>query len=501
MSETKKSFPSPITILMAVIVVAAATTWILPAGNYAKLDGSDGKTFVFNDSQGEKKLAFSQQTLDSLGIQIPLAKFSGGEIRKAVSVPGTFSKQENKPQGIIQIIQAPLKGIVESIDIILFVLVIGGFSYVFNETGAIIKGISYLSYTMMGSEKWLIIFLTAIFSFLGASYGMAEEALVFYPLLVPVFLAAGYDVLIPLAILFGGTQLGYISSFSNPFSVIIASNAAGINWMDGLYERLILFALTTGVFTWYLLRYAAKIKKNPEASLVLQIEENVKLPYELSSNQNSKNQKLDFRTKLLLVIYGFTFLIMVGGVVFLSWWTLEMSSLFVVASILVALITRMNEKIFLSEFIKGAESLLGVAFIIGVARGVTIILSEGMISDSILFYASSVISGMSPIVFIIILLLFFAFFSLFISSSSGMAVLTMPIIGALAIIVNIPGREIVNAYLYGMGIVGFLSPTGMLLPSLALVNISVKTWVKFIAPLIIILTLICILFLGVGIYL
>jgi uncharacterized ion transporter superfamily protein YfcC len=102
------------------------------------------------------------------------------------------------------------------------------------KQGAMVKGITWLSYTMKGRERWLIIILTTILSFFAASYGMAEEALVFYPILVPLFLAAGYDLLVPLAIIFGGTSLGCIAAFSNPFSTIIASNAAGINWMDGL---------------------------------------------------------------------------------------------------------------------------------------------------------------------------------------------------------------------------------------------------------------------------
>jgi uncharacterized ion transporter superfamily protein YfcC len=176
-----------------------------------------------------------------------------------------------------------------------------------------------------------------------------------------------------------------------------------------------------------------------------------------------------------------------------------MSALFLASSILIAIITRMNEKIFIREFIKGAESLLAVAFIIGVARGVTIVLNEGHITDSILFYTASVVQGMQPALFILMLLAFYFFFSLFIQSSSGMAVLTMPVIGALAIIINIPGREIVNSYMYGMCIMSFIAPTGLILPSLALVNVSYKTWIKFITPLLVILAIICAIALVIGI--
>jgi len=498
--SNKRSFPGPIPILMGVIILAAISTWLLPAGQYNKLSVS-GQSFSMITDSSEIKLPLTQKTLDSLGIHIQVQKFIAGDIRKPVSVPGTFTKQKRNQQGFLKILQAPVKGIMDSIDIILFVLIIGGFMFVFNETGAMTKGITWLTFTMRGREPLLIIILTSVFSFLAASYGMAEEALVFYPILVPLFIAAGYDLLVPLAIIFGGTSLGCIASFTNPFSVIIASNAAGINWMDGLTERLILWVIITIILVWYILRYAAKIKKDPTASLVYKIDGNVKPLYEVNINNENDIPKLSLKTKLLLLIYIFTFLTMIGGVMFLNWWTTEMSALFLGSSILIAFITRMNEKIFTQEFIKGAQSLLSVAFIIGVARGVTIVLNEGHVSDSILFYTANMVQGIQPAFFILMLLLFYFTFSLFIQSSSGMAVLTMPIIGALAIIVNIPGREIVNSYLFGMCLMSFLAPTGLVLPSLAMVNISLKTWFKFIMPLLIILTIICAVTLIIGIYL
>lgn len=498
--STKKSLPGPITILMFVIILAAVGTWLLPAGQYNKL-AVTGSSFSMTTDSSEISLPLTQKTLDSLGIHIKVEKFLAGDIRKPVSIPGSFTKQKRNPQGFIAILQAPIKGIMDSIDIILFILIIGGFMYVFNETGAMMRGITWLSYTMRGREKWLIIILTTLFSFFAGSYGMYEEALVFYPILVPLFLAAGYDLLVPLAIIFGGTSIGALPAFSNPFSVIIASNAAGINWMDGLTQRLILWVIVTGILIGYILRYAAKIKKDPTASLVLKTDGIVKPPYELTIDPTDTAPALNLKTKLLLFIYIGTFLTMIAGVVFLKWWTTEMSALFLGSSILVAIFTRMNEKTFTHEFIKGAESLLTVAFIVGVARGVTIVLNEGHISDSILYFATNMVQGIQPAFFILILLIFYLVFSLFIQSSSGMAVLTMPIIGALAIIVNIPGREIVNSYLYGMAIMSFLAPTGLILPSLAMVNISLKTWVKFIIPFLVIITLISVIALIVGLYL
>ena len=493
----KKTLPSPLTILMIVIVIAAISTWLLPAGEYSKLS-ADHKSFVITSASGSVTLPFTQRTLDSLSIKIAIQKFADGDIRKPVSVPGSYKPMVKTPQGFIKILEAPVQGIIDSIDIALFILIIGGFMYVFNETGAILKGVEALSFRMKGREPLLIIILVFLFSFLRASYGMEEEALVFYPVLVPLFLAAGYDLLLPLAIIFGGTSVGGVAAFTNPFSTIIASNAAGINWMDGLYERVLLWLILTTLFTYYILRYAKKVKQDPTASIVYQIDGNVYPPYEMNIKENVAAPLLTLKTKLLLFIYLATFISMIIGIVFFNWWTLEMSALFLGASILVAVITRMNEKKFITEFVEGAKSLLSVALIIGVARGVTIVLNEGHVSDSILYYASNVVQHFSPAFFILVLLVFYLFFSLFISSTSGMAVLTMPIIGALAIIINIPSREIVNSYLYGMNIMFFLSPTGVLLPSLALVNVSVKAWIRFIIPILVVILIVCAMFLVIN---
>ena len=371
---------------------------------------------------------------------------------------------------------------------------------VFHETGAMVKGLTSLSHTMKGKEAWLIIILTFLFSFAGSSYGMGEEALVFYPVMIPLFLAAGYDLLVPLAVIFAGTQLGTLSSFTNPFSTIIASNAAGVNWTNGLTERIIMFLLSTGITIWYFVRYAQKVKKDPLSSIIYQVDGNSASPYEKLEISEGNQTSLSGKSKLLLTIFLFTFLVMIGGVVWFDWWLTEMTALFLGSAILIAIIERLNEGKFLEQFIKGSESLLGVAFIVGVARGVTIILNNGHISDSILYYSANLVSGMPPAAFIVVLLIVYIFFTLFISSSSGMAVLTMPIIGGLAVIVNVPGREIVNSYLFGMGIMGFITPTGLILPSLALAHVSMKAWWKFIYPLLIMLFALCALFLIIGIY-
>ncbi|MBX2930846.1 MAG: YfcC family protein [Chitinophagaceae bacterium] len=498
MPQAKKIL-NPITILLFVIVIAALATWFVPAGSYHKLAVVENE-FVIQANETNTHIPLIQQSLDSLHILIPVQKFINGDIKKPISIPNTYHFTESKKAGFLDILKAPLKGIYEAIDIILLILVMGGFINIFNETGAMFKGITYLSYLLKGKEQLLIIILTALFSFGGSSYGMAEETLVFYPVLVPLFLAAGYDLLVPVAVIFGGSQIGGLSSFSNPFSTIIGSNAAGLNWVDGIYERIIMYVLSTALLIWYILRYAKKVKGNTALSLVLKYDGEVQTNYQALAEHEAEKPSLSFKTLLLLFIFIASFISMIAGVIFFDWWLLEITTLFFGASLLLFFITKVKENEFIQQFIKGAESLLAVAFIVGIARGVTIVLNEGNISDSLLYYTSNVIGGLPPALFIIILLGLFILLTLFISSSSGMAVLTMPILGALALIVHVPGKEIVNSYLYGMGIMGFITPTGLFLPSLAMVNVSAKTWFKFITPFLVMLFILCTVALLIGIY-
>jgi uncharacterized ion transporter superfamily protein YfcC len=494
----KRKIPSPLTVLMIVVVIAALATWVLPSGKYATLTYND-QAFTYKSGDKEQAVPFKQQSLDSLGIKIKLEKFLGGDIKKPVSVPGTYSLQPSHRQGIFEIIKAPIKGVYEAIDIVFLILLLGSFMRIFNASGAMDKGLIFITHKMKGKEYWLIIILTFLFSLGGSTFGMAEEAFPFYPLLAPLFLAAGYDMLIPVAVILGGTSVGYISSITNPFSTIIASNAAGVNWTDGFYGRLVLFFLTTGILTTYIIRYAQKIKRNPSLSLVLKTDGDIEPPYKKLA-VTGEQPVMSWKTKLLLIHFAATFIIMVLGVTYLGWWLLEMTALFFASTLLLGFILKMKEKTFIDHFIKGAEEMLTVALIVGVARGVTIILNEGQVSDTIVYNAANAIDTMPPGIFLVVLLILFMVFTLFIPSSSGMAVLTMPIMGSLAVMIGVPGKDAVNAYLIGMGIMGFLTPTGLMLPALAMVNVSVRAWFRFIIPLLLILLLVCSVFLILSFY-
>ncbi len=174
---------------------------------------------------------------------------------------------------------------------------------------------------------------------------------------------------------------------------------------------------------------------------------------------------------------------MVYGVSSLGWWFEEMTTLFFVSAIIIALVDRIPEKEFVREFIQGANDLLGVALIIAIARGVTVLMDGGMISDSILHASASMVEGMDKGLFIVVMMFLFAGVSFFVPSSSGLAVLSMPIMAPLADVVGIPRDNIVSSYQFGMGLMAFITPTGLVLASLAMVNITFDKWLRFVMPL------------------
>lgn len=480
----KLKFPTPYTVLMLVIILAASLTFLLPSGAYNTLQYNKANdTFVIHTSDSTYALPATQEQLNQLGINIQLSKFKEEKIRKPISIPNTYVQSQPHYQGVKSVLFAPIKGIYDTIDIILFVLVLGGFIGVFNSSGALNMGVGYLAHKLKGREGVLIILLTTLLALGGTSFGLAEETFVFYPMIVPIFLAAGYDLMVPLAVIYIGANIGTLASTTNPFAVIIASDAAGVDWTSGLSIRIIALVLCVVISIIYIIHYAEKVRKHPEKSIVY----GVAIPEIYASNNSEPTTSLKFSTKIELLVFAFSFVIMIIGVSQWEWDFMDMTALFLVAAIAIALLQRCGEQQFISQFMAGARDLLGVAFIIGIARGVSFILNDGQISGTILHYATDLVQGMSPMVFLPMLMLIFGLLSLFIASSSGMAVLTMPIIGSLASVVGVEGHSVVSAYLFGMGIMAFITPTGLILPSLAMVNINYKQWLRFISPLALIL--------------
>lgn len=495
----KVKFPSAQSVLLIIAAFVALLTWLIPSGQYDRLAyNKDDNTFTRTSQEKAISLPATQETLNTLNIKIPLEKFTSGAIYKPISIPETYRKLESNPQGFKSFVLAPLKGIIQTADIIILVLFIGGLIAIVNYTGAFEAGISKLSKILEGKEYLLIIIVTMLIALGGTTFGLAEETIAFYPILIPIFLAAKYDAIVALACIYIGSSIGTMISTINPFSVIIASNSAGINWTNGMYGRIAMLLIGTAICIAYIIRYAQRVKKDASKSIIFDQKEEIE---KLFLNQNGTSFKLTTKLKLVLLIFITSFVVMVYGVSNLHWWFVEMTAVFFIASVLIGFIIRINETKFVNTFMEGASELLSVAFIIGLARGVTILMEDGLISDTLLFYSSSLTDGMHKGLFINTMMYVYSGLSFFIPSSSGMAVLTMPVLSPLADGVGVGRELVVNAYMYGMGLFNFINPTGLILASLAIVKVSYDKWLKFVMPLVIILAVVFMAALTISVYL
>ncbi|WEG72750.1 YfcC family protein [Vagococcus intermedius] len=505
--EKKKfSFPSAYTVILIVLLLVMALTYFIPAGKFETIQyQSESKAFIITDVNGKEQapIKANQSILDEHDIKIDLAKFEDGSISKPVAIPGSYQELDEKRPGLFGAIKnflhAPIQGLADSIGIVTFILILGGIIGVINKTGAFTAGMNALSKKLDGKEKWLIIIISTLIAIGGTTFGLAEETVAFYPILVPIFMAAGYDALVAIATIYLGSSIGSMASTVNPFSVVIASNTAGINFTDGMGLRLVMLVVGTIMCIVYTIRYAEKVRKDASQSLIFDQKSELEAQF-LTQDPDAEAPTFDSRKKILLSIFAGSFIIMVFGVKDYGWSFDEISALFLGVTFVMAFISGLGEKTFVSEFIAGAADLLGVALVCALARGVTIIMEDAKISDTLMQWLSTGVSHMSGVVFTTVMFFVFILLGFFIPSSSGLAVLSMPVMAPLADVVGLDRSLIVDAYNWGQGIISFITPTGLVLASLAMVNISFDKWLKFVTPLMIAIGLLAIVLLGVGVY-
>lgn len=500
MRKKKIGFPTAFTVLFIVLILSAVLTYIVPAGSYAKLaynKDDNNFTITMPDGKTSTKPA-TQQILDQLGIKIGLNKFVDESINKPVAIPNTYERVKQKPQGIKEIIEAPIKGTYDTIDIIMFILIIGGVIGILNATGTFNAAIASLSKATKGKEYLLIILLNILIALGGTTFGLAEETIALYPILMPIFLIAGYDAIVCIATIYMGSSIGSMFSTANPFSSVIASNSAGISFTEGLSFRIIGLVIASVITLVYIIKYANKVKNDPTKSLIYDQKQEIEKRF---LNESTKDvPKFTFRLKLMLIIFALAFVVMVYGVSVKGWWFTEMTALFLVVAIILGFISNLNEKEFVNNFIAGAGDLVGVALVIGVARSINLILENGQISDTLLNYFSGLVNNMNGSIFILLMLVIFIILGFFIPSSSGLAVLSIPIMAPLADTVGLQRDVIVSAYQFGQGLISFITPTGLILATLAMVDVTYNKWLKFIVPLMVIVAVFASVLLLVQVY-
>ncbi len=483
--EPKSGFrlPSAYTILFALIVLAAIATWIIPAGTYDL------------NAEGEP-------------------------------VPGTYHEVEQKPARIlVDSLTAPINGmygiedatgninyynsgsLFGAIDVALFILVIGGFLGVTMKTGAIQAGIGTLVRRLEGRERWMIPALMVVFALGGTSYGMAEESLAFYALVITVLIAAGYDALTGASVVLLGCGIGTLGSTINPFATGIASGFAGVSISDGLPGRVVILLVGLAIGIFFVLRYADRVKADPSRSVVHDMREENEARFK--SESEGGEIALTGTHKLILVVFALAFLVMMYGVIpwedmgvpFPTWWWWfpEMTGSFLLFAIIIGLIARMGEGELTGTFVDGARDLLGVALIIGIARGITVIMNNGEITDTVLHWCELALGDVGESTFAIVMFLLFLPLSFLIPSSSGLATVAMPIMAPLASFVNVPEQLVVTAYQSASGVMNLFIPTSaVVMGGLAIARVPYDRYLRWVWPLLLALSVLCIIVLGVG---
>ncbi|AKP66476.1 YfcC family protein [Companilactobacillus ginsenosidimutans] len=494
LAKRKWRMPSAFTILFFLIIFVAILTWIIPAGHY--------------------------------------------ETTKAGNImSGTYRSAASSPQGIWNIFEAPVNGMVGTkttdgaISVSLFIMVIGGFLGVSGKTRMLDDGIGSVVKKYAGREKILIPFLMILFAIGGTTFGMGEETIAFVPILIPIMIRVGYDSVTAISISLIGSQIGCMASTVNPFATGVASETIHISPGAGIIPRLIFFIITVIIAILYVMHYAIKVKADPSESYVFETRQR-----DLKEFANSKNEvadKLTGRQKAVLVVFVMIFVIMIASLIpwtslnknftffvdftkwitnipFLGalvgktllplgdWYFTEITTLFVFGSVLVMLVYHMNEFDFITSFMDGMRDLLDVAIIVAVARGIQVIMNDGNITATILHAGETGLHGLSSSLFIILTYIFYIPMSFLIPSSSGLAAATMGIMGPLGRFSGVSGSLVVTAYQSASGFVNLITPTSaMVMGSLAVGHVSIVTWIKYIWKLLAIIFVFTCVFLAV----
>lgn len=484
--KKKRSFPTAFTVLFIILIIASILTYVIPSGRFSRLK-YDGQTneFIITDYKDHTTVEpATQEYLDKLNIQLDLSQFKDGVIKKPLAIPGTYTKISQHPQGITEILKAPIEGVMDTVDIMIFVLILGGIIGLVNKVGAFEAGIAALSKKTKGKEFILVSIIFLLTTLGGTTFGLAEETIAFYPILMPIFLVSGFDAITCIAAIYLGSSVGTMFSTVNPFSVVIASNAAGISFTDGLFFRVIALGIASIITLGYIYHYSKKVQNNPEASLTYDNKKEIHDRF-LKEYDDEKGSDIIFtnRKKLILLIFSLAFVVLIWGVSSAGWWFEEMSALFLGVAIVIIIISGLPEKEAINTFINGAADLVGVVLTIGLARSINIVLDHGFVSDTLLHYSINLISGMSGWLFSVTQLFVFSFLGFFIPSSSGLAVLTMPIMAPLADSVGLSREIVINAYNWGQGLMAFITPTGLILVTLEMAGTTFDKWLKFVLPL------------------
>ena len=438
---------------------------------------------------------------------------------------------------------APVKGFADALPVCLFVMILGGFLGMMTETGALDNGIAVLVQKLKGNEIMLIPVLMLIFSLGGTTYGMCEETVPFYALLAATMMAAGFDPMVGAATVLLGAGCGCLGSTVNPFAVGAAVDAltgVGIEVNQSIIIGLgaVLWIVTTAMSIFFVMSYAKKVKAD-KGSTILSMQElkDAEEAHGKAASEVHNEVKLTGRQKGVLIAFAFTFVVMIVGFIPLAdlnegvanffdagavydadgnavvqgwsalitglpigqWYFDEASTWFFLMAILIGIIGGLSEKQIVNTFITGAADMMSVVLVIALARGISVLMANTGLDVYVLDAAANALAGLSGVIFAPMSFLVYFGLSFLIPSTSGMATVSMPIMGPLAVKLGFSPEVMVMIFSAAIGVVNLFTPTsGAIMGGLALAKIEWTTWLKFALKLIVALSVVCAIILTVA---
>ena len=467
MAEKKKfkiHMPHVITLIFFLIIVVAILTWILPSGEFERT--------IMETSTGEREVAVA-------GTYHTVAK---------ITEDGTSLRQ-----GIAEVLMAPGKGIQSMVEVLAFVFIIGGVFQIMAKTNALNMGIQKVVRKLGSKDVLIIPILMALFGLVGSTFGMSDELVPFYLLIMPIMFAMGYDSMTTFMTVCLSATVGYAASTVNPFCVLVAQGIAGIQGNPQLVFRMIQWIIMMAVIIAFVTWRAMKIKKNPENSITFQ--DDLQKRKEMGGEDVDFNQNMTLRQKLVLATFVIGMVIVVFGLVNFGWYMNELSMCFLGMGILMGIFGGLTETEIAEEFITGVKDIAFAAMVIGFCSGIMVVAQDGKIIDTILNTLSNLVANSNNVVFAAVLYVVQSLLTLFVPSSSGLAALSIPILAPLCDLHGVNPEAAVTALQYGNQLTNLLSPVaGTTVAGLAVCRISFAQWWKTIWKVWIILAVLAIAF-------
>lgn len=446
-SKFQLKTPHTYALLMMIIAIACVLTYIIPAGEYKRVD-KGGQTLV---------------------------------------VSGSYHSIEQHGVSFLDLFRAVPEGLLTGGEIVFYIFLVGGAFGIVHRTGAFENGINQAIKTL-GSSRILMIPLTMIvFSILGFSIGLAEETIIFVPIGVIIARTLGYDAMTGAAMVILGAASGFIGGMLNPFTVGVAQTVAELPMFSGWGLRSIIYIFILAAAIGSVMFYARKVKRNPKKSVVYALEEE-----EGQSHKAIEYERFTKRQAFALSIIALTIVFNVYGIFRYEWSFNQMSANFVLAGLLVGFVSDLGMNGTFDAFIEGMKDILFGAMIVGFAKGIVVILEQGKIIDSIIHGMTTLLNDVPSSIVIIVMFIFQFFLNFFIPSGSGQALTTMPLMVPISDLLDINRQLTVLAFQYGDSISNVLFPTSaILMGALAVAKISYVQWLKFAWKLILLWVIIC----------